>query len=63
MQRTLQFAWITPEQAAAMLDCTPDHVRALCRDGKLTARLERRRWWIEPASVARLLARKEGVAS
>lgn len=59
MQGTLAFAWWTPEQVAQTLGCTPDHVRDLCRQGKLTARNERRRWWIEPASVARYLARRE----
>lgn len=65
MQQTLRFAWWSPEQASETLGCTPDHVRWLCREGKLTARLERRRWWIDPASVARYLDRRrseEGVA-
>jgi hypothetical protein len=61
MQRTLEFGWWTPEQAAQCLGCTPDHVRDLCRSGVLLAKQERRRWWIEPASVARYLARREGV--
>lgn len=59
MQRQLMFEWWTPEQAAAALQVSADHVRDLCRRGKLSGKIERRRWWIDPSSVARYLAKRE----
>lgn len=51
--------WWTPEQAAAALGCSVDHVRDLLRQGKLTGKRDRRRWWVWPPSVAHYLGRKE----
>lgn len=45
----------SPEKAAELLGCTPDHVRLLCRRGELQAIRERRRWYVEPNSVRRRL--------
>lgn len=50
--------WWTPQQAADAIGCTVDHVRDLLRQGKLTGKRDRRRWWVEPASVARYLGRR-----
>lgn len=49
----------TPEQAAALLGVTPDHVRLLCRRGELQGILDRRRWFVDPDSVRRRVARKQ----
>lgn len=32
---------MTPTQAAAIIGCTPSHVRALCRNGRISAKMER----------------------
>lgn len=42
--------WITPEDAADMLFCTAQHIRLLCRKGRLTGRKERGRWWVTKMS-------------
>lgn len=43
---------LTTKQAAAVLDCTPDHVRRLCRGGRLVgAEYWGRDWRIPRAEV------------
>lgn len=49
----------SPEQAAELLGCTPDHVRLLLRRGDLQGILERRRWYVDPDSVRRRVARRQ----
>jgi Helix-turn-helix domain len=53
-------AW-SPEDAAAVIGCTPDHVRWLCREGRLVAALRARRWYVDPDSVRRYVARRAQV--
>lgn len=48
----------SPEKAAEVLGVTPDHVRLLLRRGDLQGILERRRWYVDPDSVRRRVARK-----
>lgn len=49
----------SPERAADVLGVTASHVRDLARAGELVAVRERRRWYLDPASVRSYLARQQ----
>jgi hypothetical protein len=44
---------LSPDDAALIIGCTPDHVRLLCRRGLLTAVRVRQRWFVDPDSARR----------
>lgn len=48
--------YLTPDEAALILDVTPDHVRALLRAGQIEGWQERRRRWALKDSVRRYAA-------
>lgn len=56
---------LSPDDAALIIGCTPDHVRLLCRMGQLTAVRVRQRWFVDPESARRYSrekARKQDAA-
>ena len=48
--------WITPEEAADMMNVTAQHIRLLCRKRRIGGMKERGRWWVSKMS-ARLYRR------
>lgn len=48
--------YLTPDEAALILDCTPDHVRHLLRSARIEGWQERRRRWALKESVRRYAA-------
>jgi len=48
--------YLTPDEAALVIDCTPDHVRHLLRRGLIEGWQDRRRRWALAQSVRRYAA-------
>jgi excisionase family DNA binding protein len=52
--------YLTPEEAAFVLDCTADHARRLQREGRIEGWMDRRRRWLLEQGV-REYARARGI--
>src|SRR4051812_12460333 len=51
---------LSARKAAKVLDCAPDYVSRLCREGKLVGTRHQGAWYVEPASLSRYQLEREG---
>ena len=50
---------LSARKAAGILDCAPDYVSRLCREGKIEGVRHQGQWFIEPKSLARFESERE----